>query len=402
MTAVWQGWTAERWILRASQVALAVFLVFWALWLGRVLGLSGAEDVPNVDFIVYWTAAELGVAGEATTAYDTAAFEAQQVKAVGEKANGFPWVYPPVAFLLVLPLALTSYGVAFVAWLVATGAVLLSALRRLATGPASLWLAVAFPGTLFNLIIGQAGLLTAGLFAWGMLLLPSRPLAAGVLLGSMAFKPHFMPLILVALFAARERSALLATLGSSAAMVATSLLIFGTGPWEQFLSQLTDSTEMLFGDIFPVAKMQSVTALMLSLGVSDVATQAVQAVVTLAAAIFVFWLWRQDVAFEYKAAGLGLASLLATPYVYHYDLTVMGVAMLFVARRAVAKGWRSWEPPLLAVAWLAPLVSFALGLAVEVTIGAPILIALTAMVAVRARDEAREARQTIVVPSAAA
>ncbi len=85
-------------------------------------------------------------------------------------------------------------------------------------------------------------MLTAGLFAWAMLLMPTRPVVAGALLGLMAFKPHFMPLILLALLAGREVKALTAALGSAGTLVVASLVAFGAGPWQEFVSQLTDST----------------------------------------------------------------------------------------------------------------------------------------------------------------
>ncbi len=111
-------------------MVLGLFLIFWALWFGRFLGLGGEADVPNVDFIVYWTAAKLGAAGDATLAYDPAVFEARQMGAVGDNANGFQWIYPPIAFVLVLPLALLPYGAVFAAWLLATGAIFVTALRH--------------------------------------------------------------------------------------------------------------------------------------------------------------------------------------------------------------------------------------------------------------------------------
>jgi alpha-1,2-mannosyltransferase len=388
--------------MRGAQLVFAVFLLFWAFWFARFLGF-GDEGAPNVDFIVYWTAAELGIEGDATVTYDQTAFEEKQTEAVGDKADGFPWVYPPVAFVLVLPLALLPYGAAFTAWLIATGAVFLTALRRLAQTSGAFWLALAFPATLFNLIIGQAGLLTAGVFAWAMLLLPSRPVIAGALLGIFAFKPHFIPLILLALLAGREVRALAATLFSAGALVAISVAGFGIGPWAEFVSQLDDSTALLYGDVFPVAKMQSVTALVLSLGGGDLASQIAQGITTFAAAAFVFWLWRRDAPLEYKAAGLGLASLLATPYVYHYDLTLMGVAMLFFVNRARDSGWQPWERPLLAVAWFTPIASLALGLAVSFTVGAPVLLALVAMLfhRVRGEEEAKMLGDSTTVPVAA-
>ncbi|HLG11274.1 MAG TPA: glycosyltransferase family 87 protein, partial [Dehalococcoidia bacterium] len=224
-------------------------------------------------------------------------------------------------------------------------------------------------------------------FAWAMLLLPQRPVAAGAVLGLMAFKPHFLPLILLALLAGRQKQALLATLASAGALAAVSLAVFGMGSWEAFVSQLSESTDMLYQQVFPVAKMQSVTALMLTLGAGALASQVAQGITSVGAAAFVFWLWRKGLPFEYKAAGLGLASLLATPYVYHYDLTVMGVALLFFARRAQAAGWQRWERPAMAVAWFTPLVSFVLGATASFSFGAIVLLGLVAMLARRVRQE---------------
>jgi hypothetical protein len=386
---------------RAAQAVCALFLLLWALWFAAFLGFGG-RDAPNVDFIVYWTAAELTADGDASLAYNPEAFEARQVEAVGEQADGFPWIYPPVAFLLVLPLALLPYGAAFGAWLAVTGGVLFAAVRRLSPNSTTVWLAAAFPATMFNLIIGQAGLLTAGLFAWAMLLLPARPIAAGALVGLLAFKPHFLPLILLALLAGRQKQALLASLASAGVFSAASLALFGAGAWEAFVSNLNASTDMLYGEVFPIEKMQSVTSLMLTLGAGAFASQVVQGVTSVGAAALVVWLWRKGLPFEYKAAGLGLASLLATPYVYHYDLTVMGVALLFVARRAQVTGWQAWERPALAVAWFAPIISFLLGTALSLSLGVFVLFGPVALLVRRVQaDTAADAPSSQTLTTAA-
>jgi hypothetical protein len=44
------------------------------------------------------------------------------------------------------------------------------------------------------------------------------------------------------------------------------------------------------------------------------------------------WLWRRDVAFELKAAGLVAASMLSTPYLHVYDFPVLLVALAFLYR----------------------------------------------------------------------
>lgn len=397
-----RGWLTQRRLIRAAQIAGAVFLLFWLAWFARFLD-TGAPDsrAPKVDYIAYWAAAGITLDQGAEIAYDDAAVRQRQTDEIGSAVDGLPWLYPPFALLFFLPLALLPYAVSFAAWLAVSGGVMLSAARRIAPGW-GLWLALAFPATAFNLISGQAGMLSAGLFAWGMLLLPKRPVAAGAVLGLMAFKPHFVPLILLALFAGRQKQALLSTLGSAAGVSLLSLALFGFGPWQAFLSDLPRTTDLLFDGVFPVHKMQSVSAMALSLGLGALPTQALQAATSLSAAAFVLWLWRRDTAFEFKAAGLGLAALLATPYVYHHDLTVLGVAMAYFALRARETGWQRWEREAVAVAFFLPLASFALGVVTGVTLGAVVLLALTGVLIRRVRHEDAVAQpETSAVPAAA-
>jgi hypothetical protein len=40
-------------------------------------------------------------------------------------------------------------------------------------------------------------------------------------------------------------------------------------------------------------------------------------------------LWRRKVAFDVQAAALATAALLATPYLYVYDLVVLAIPMAF-------------------------------------------------------------------------
>ncbi len=52
----------------------------------------------------------------------------------------------------------------------------------------------------------------------------------------------------------------------------------------------------------------------------------------LACATAVIRLWRSGAAYELKAAGLAAATLLATPYLFVYDLPILAVAMAFLYR----------------------------------------------------------------------
>ena len=51
-------------------------------------------------------------------------------------------------------------------------------------------LAAAFPAVLPNFIVGQNGFLTASLIGGALVLLEGNPIASGILLGLLTYKPH--------------------------------------------------------------------------------------------------------------------------------------------------------------------------------------------------------------------
>jgi hypothetical protein len=69
--------------------------------------------------------------------------------------------------------------------------------------------------------------------------------------------------------------------------------------------------------------------------------QIALAIVT-AIALCAMW-WSDRIAYELKAAAAALGVLLATPYVYLYDLVVLSVAAAFLIRCALASGFVAGE-----------------------------------------------------------
>jgi hypothetical protein len=69
-----------------------------------------------------------------------------------------------------------------------------------------------------------------------------------------------------------------------------------------------------------------------TLGASAAVGWSLQAATTALAALAVVRLWRSRTAFALKAAGLAAAAVLATPYVFAYDLPVLAVPLAFLWR----------------------------------------------------------------------
>jgi len=105
----------------------------------------------------------------------------------------------------------------------------------------------------------------------------------------------------------------------------------------------------------------------------------------LAGATAVCLLWRRDAAPEYRFASLALATLLATPYLYQYDLTLLGLAVLWMGIRLRADGELArWHWGLVVVALAAPILGTAMAQQTGVVIGPVVIGGLLLLVLAKA------------------
>jgi arabinofuranan 3-O-arabinosyltransferase len=128
--------------------------------------------------------------------------------------------------------------------------------------------------------------------------------------------------------------------------------------------------------------------LMRAHGAGEMAAWTVQAIGSAATAVGLIWLWRSRVPFELKAAGLAAGALIATPYLYMYDLVVLAVAVAFLLRLMLERGFLTSEIVGLPVAG-ALLLAFPY---VETQVGLAAALIVMALVAQRALLETRNSR----------
>jgi hypothetical protein len=105
-----------------------------------------------------------------------------------------------------------------------------------------------------------------------------------------------------------------------------------------------------------------------------------QAATIAACAVMIWVAWRRPVAFEVQAAALVATSLLATPYMYIYDLVVLAIAIAFLIELGRTDGFLSGEIGGLAAASLL-VMSY---LVVEAPVGLAATLIVMALVARRA------------------
>ena len=238
-------------------------------------------------------------------------------------------------------------------------------------------LAAAFPAVFVNIGHGQNGFLTAALLGGALHWLDRRPWLAGILIGLLAYKPQFGVMIPLALLASQRWSSIAAAIATVAALVAVSVAALGGGVWHAFADSMNfTQTIVLEQGGTGWEKIQSAFSAARNWGADVHTAYAIQIALGLSLAATLAWLWHSDAAFELKAAGLVIASLLATPYVLDYDLVVLAIAIAFLARHGLISGFRDYEISLLTAAWIVPLLSRGIAGATGIPLGLIAMLAL--------------------------
>jgi arabinofuranan 3-O-arabinosyltransferase len=205
-------------------------------------------------------------------------------------------------------------------------------------------LALGFPAAIWNVTAGQNGFLTATLIGGGLASMERRPALAGVFLGLLTYKPQFGLLFPLVLIADRRWLTIAVAAAVALALAAASWIVFGSASWLAFFHWLPISGEIILGQgRADFDRLQSLYGLVRAHGGNETLAWSVQTAGSLAVAAGVVWLWRSRAAFELKAAALAAATLVATPYVYMYDVVILAVAVAFLLRFALERGMTAIE-----------------------------------------------------------
>lgn len=373
------AWLNERRLRDYPRIFVAIFGLCGLVWVALSDGVVDIKGKPlGYDFITFYSAAEVAREGDAADAYDLALLRAEQLQIAPGTEQPYAWHYPPTFLLLVLPLAFLPYFVALAGSLAATLVAHLAVLKRIAPHPATPMLALAFPASFINLFHGQNGFLNAALLGAALLALERRPLLAGLFFGLLSYKPHFGLLVPLALIAGGHWRAILAAGATTLAFAAVSLAVFGAGAWIAFVDNMPFLRLVLENGNLPWFKMPTTFAALRLLGAPVVLAYGAQALAALAAAGAVVWAWRRGAhrpaPFPAKAAVLVTATLIATPYAFDYDLTLIGLAVAWLAWDGVQRGFLPREKPVLLAAWLAPAVATPVASAIGLQLGPVILV----------------------------
>jgi hypothetical protein len=285
-------------------------------------------------------------------------------------------------------LALMPYGLALACWLAVSLPAFMAAIHAIAPRRETWLVTAAFPAVFVNVGHGQNGFFTAALLGGFLTLLDRRPALAGLCLGLLSYKPQFGILIPLVLLATGRWTTILSAAATVIALIAVSTLLFSMNVWHAFAESATFTrTIVLEAGGTGWEKIQSLFSAVRMWGGGIDLAYAAQGALALVLAVTIVRLWRSQADFELKAAGLAIASLLATPYVLDYDLVVLGIAIAFLVRHGFARGFRPYEISLLALAWAAPFLTRSIAGLSGIPLGLIVMIALYAMTLRRAASD---------------
>ncbi|PTB20231.1 ABC transporter ATP-binding protein [Trinickia symbiotica] len=308
-----------------------------------------------IDFLPFWSSSSLALHGHAVDAYNLTVLEKIESGAIAHSVGILPWLYPPTFLLIVYPFALLPWKIAAVTFLVGTYLLFVKAIHSIVPRRGAICVSLAFPGAALALASGQNGLFTASLAAFGLAVLPRRPIVAGIAFGILCVKPQLAVLFPLALLCSRSWRALASLSVTALTMLALSLAAFGTETLAAFLHNMGMAAGFVEDGRASLARVPSAFSLVkLAHGPTAVAFAA-QEVSAIFAVVAVWLAWHREAPYPLRAATLACASLMVSPYLFDYDLAWYGLIVAWYVKHAMTNGWRRGEREWLGLLWLMPL-----------------------------------------------
>jgi hypothetical protein len=310
-------------------------------WVVRPDGRLG-----NIDFCWIWVSGKFAATSAPSRIYDHALYQAafQNFYQRGECHLLLEqYIYPPTFLFFTYMLGLMPYLAAYAVWIGATLFIYLAAVTLIVPGWTAVIVALTPLAVPLNITLGHNGFLSAGLIGLSLSLLERRPWLAGILLGLLTCKPQYGVLFPLALLAARNWRAIGSAAATGLALGATAAMAFGPQTWPAFVASLFDRTSGLSPQPGVELVLDTVYGLLYRAGADARLAWAVQLAVALSLAPAVYYVWAKPIPYALKAAMLSIASLLATPYVLHYDLCILSITTAFLVKDGLSRGFLAGE-----------------------------------------------------------
>lgn len=319
-------------------------VIGWAVIAVFLLGGSGARSLFGPlkwsDFVHFYTIGDIARTNRVSLLYDGVAQHAHQVALLPESdadLHPFP-PYPPQTALFFSPFSALPFMLAGLSWGALT-LVVYGLCTWLAWKPSAAaipdWLfvglgALASPAVWFLVAGGQSTAIAIAAFVGAWLALERRRgMLAGMCLGLLAFKPQLALASAVILLTTGQWAVISGAACSVAAQLLMVWLSLGLGVIRTYV---TDVVPRLPG---AAALLEPTPYALHSIaGMTRTLPRAIGVPLLFAVSLYVLiltWrLWRRSHSWRLKMGALVLASILISPHVYLYDLTLVTCAALWL------------------------------------------------------------------------
>ena len=337
-----------------------IFLALFAAYGVCDLAVAVARGWPDGfgDSFSLWSWGRFADDRPAAEIYDPVRLHSAQLALGMDPGAAYPFGYPPSYLLVLWPIGHLP-GAISCAVLIAVGLPLyLWASVGANWRSPMLVAALAAPTTAIGMVSVQTSFLAAALLAGGMRLAAGHPVAGGVLLGLLTYKPQLGLLVPVALVAARLWRTIISAAVTAILLVLLTSLLFGGAIWPTWLAALFAFSHEFAAESSQIRHlMPTILVALLQLGVAPAVAQLVQLAGTAAAAAIVWTLFRSGPQ-QLAGAGLLAAALLATPYGFLYDMQIVttGAIWVIAERQSTGDALGTGEVLVVLLALMSPIV----------------------------------------------
>ena len=327
---------------RIRVYAPVIAITLWSIWIVDISG-AGVIDrlgkIKGTDFIQFYVGGSFLRDGRSDLLYDARAqYERTQAVAPGSPDTVYIPIQSPQTALAFAPLARYRYTVALTVWF---------AVIVILYG-ASCWIVwrdcvplhgyrvetiaccAAFPGIYSTVLHGQTSCVallavSIALFA----LRRNRHLSAGLALGCLIFKPHWVAVAGAVFVAAREWRVVAGLVASAAVQLVVVYLMVGPAVMSAYWAMLRSIQRI--SQLLEPRPGNTLKGLLTAVIPWDAAALGLYA----AAAVFMLMMaakvWRSGARFELRASAIVLAMILISPHAFEYDLILLAPVFILLA-----------------------------------------------------------------------
>ncbi|MBS1806217.1 MAG: DUF2029 domain-containing protein [Acidobacteria bacterium] len=407
-----RGFAADLTQKRVRGHAILLGLVVWGAYAFNIStpGLKDREgQLKGADFLHVYVLGNIARIHDGSMLYDAGRQAALGVRLIHQDpGEAYLPVYGPQYSLIFRPLAGLPYGVAAATWMITSALVyflccglLLKACPRLKDCRSTIFiLAAAFPGFFYLIASGQNSILALIAFTAAFFCFRARtPLAAGLAIGLLMYKPQFGVMAAVVFVLTLEWRVILGALITGVGQLAAGAAYYGKPAIDAYFEQLVHMNQNASALEPHIERMHSLRAFWSLLLPWHAVSSLLYAVTALTVIAITVWCWRSETPVELRYAIFLLGSALVDPHLTDYDLVMLMPAFLVIGDRillAPESDKRDAARVLTYVAFCLPLFGPMLKM-VHLQLSVPAYAALFLVVASVARKGMQGAAATEVV-----